>query len=68
MGAPAPQTPTPHPVANPMPAGPKPVANNGPAPAAPHAPVLPSQTPGIVSNAAANMNHSNMQPHTPNSK
>lgn len=63
MGAPQPEQPTPHPVANPMPAGHGAAPQGAPQP--PRAPVLPGKTPAPTANAAASMNHSNMQPHMP---
>jgi hypothetical protein len=59
---PAPEQPTPPPVANPMPAGAAPVANNKPpllqaagAVKLPHAPILPRATPPMVATAASQM-------------
>src|SRR4029077_16981139 len=62
QSAPAPEAPTPQPVANPMPvAGPHGAPEHG-APRPPHGPILPSATPNIVQNAATNLNPK-MTPH-----
>lgn len=59
-GAPPPEVPTPHPVANPQVAQPANAtpplnqAHNAPRP--PHAPILPAKTPPMVANAAAQLN------------
>lgn len=58
-GPPAPEQPTPHPVANPQPAG----HPQGGAPQPPHAPVLPRNTPAPTAQAASKMGNA----HTPNS-
>src|ERR1019366_282511 len=57
---PQPQQPTPHPVANPMPAGGGPIHVGPGAAPQPKGPVLPRSTPPVVANAAAQMGSAHM--------